>query len=177
MKWSLHSGDQVALILVFQHEDAIALSARTDSNHYVSRRPRQLRRALADHDLRSLPQVRCKHQSLCRCETAIHNALQDIGRRMTRRPTGYDQHRRSKRTKKLLAFFTHRAVLVHNMYIDSPDYRSNRGFNPVPSRKPGIWSAWKGASGEVSEPAVAQPEPEAAHVFIWPVGWRKRIER
>src|SRR5579862_3432896 len=106
MKRTLESGDQILLIVILQHEYAITLTTWTHPNHNVARRSRQLGRALANYDLGRLSEVRGKHQSLRGRETAVHDSLQDIGRGMTRRPTGHDEHSRCQRAQKLFALFT-----------------------------------------------------------------------
>src|ERR1700722_924310 len=62
MKWALDSRNQVAFVLVFQYEDAIVFAAGVHADDDMSRRPTQLRRTLADHNFRCLPQVGRKHQ-------------------------------------------------------------------------------------------------------------------
>src|ERR1700722_5188618 len=183
LKRSFHSDHEIAFVVVVQNEHAIEIATRIDADYDVTRRTRELARALSDDDLRRIPQIGREYQAPRGLQAAIHDALENIGRGMARRPARHDQHTRPKELKKGLAFFSHRAVLIYDMHVDMSDHGSDGGFEVVPSREPGIGRAGKVAPGKVSEPPIAQPEAQAAHILIWTVGrdqrieWRKQLPR
>ena len=132
MKRSSHGDHEIAFVVVVQNEHPIAIAARINADYDVTCRTLELARALPDDDLRCLPQIGREYQAPRGRLAAIHDALENIGRGMARRPTGHDEHGRCQRAQKLFALFAHGAMLVHHMYVDSPDHGSDRRFERSP---------------------------------------------
>jgi hypothetical protein len=62
-KWPESRDDNVTFVLVFENEDSVLASTRLDADHDVTWLRRKLGSALADHDPRGVPHVRCEYIS------------------------------------------------------------------------------------------------------------------
>src|SRR5579871_5888541 len=116
-EWALHRHHHFSFISIAQHIDPVSPAAGLYAHHDVSRRSGQLRRPLSDYNLRGFSQICGEHVPRRRGKPAVHNALQDVGRGVTGRPTRHDEYARLQRLEHRFRLLSHRSVLMHHVYL------------------------------------------------------------